>query len=107
MQHIFCTLFPVLIYFRKSNSIELLDDEKNSAVVRGSECLIDLIGKHFEIGSNIALVRSGLQNYTTNKIGKYEPDVMLDFLMKNPMWTIMVKLKYGYQMSKHVKSVSL
>lgn len=96
------SIILITICHSPARAIDLMDDKLNAAIVKGSECLLDIVIKHFVVSSNIALVRSGLQNYSTNRAGKYSPDVMLDVLMANPKWTIMVKQKYGYHMARDV-----
>lgn len=84
------------------HSIDIIDEHIDTLIVHGSECIMNVISKHFRIGTNIALIRSGLQNYSTNKVLKYTPDATLDLLMGNPKWTVIIKQKIGYHIKKFV-----
>lgn len=108
MQHISnnrILLIFILIFSNHINhgdSIDIIDEKTSALIVHGSKCIMNVISNHFPIGTSIGLIRSGLQNYTTNKVIKYTPDATL---MENPNWTVIIKQKIGYHMKKLVKFV--
>lgn len=84
--------------------IELVDENISLAIINGAKCLCEMIRKHFGTGSNIAVIKSGLNNFTSGRVGKYSPDELLNNIMNRHRsnWTIYIKQGVGYE--THMKA---
>ena len=68
-----------------------------------TRCAIQVAQSHFPMGSIISIVKSGMQNVSNANITKATYNLIVDKMMQQMRWTIMVKNTFTYTREKRVK----
>lgn len=79
--------------------IDFVDENISIAIMNGAKCLYEMIQTHFDTGSSIAVIKSGNNNFTVGRVGKYSPNELLNNIMNlhRPNWTLYIKQSFGYE----------
>lgn len=90
----------------KSGCLNKIEPKGNSAIQESaSNCVLYIANEHFEDGSIIAIVQSGLQTITNLNLTRTTYNMILDKLMLTNRWTIVIKKSVTYVESETALSI--